>query len=207
MIIVQHRVNSSKFLNNIPASHGIEVDVRYHESDLILDHDPFGHHLKNPETLGNLLKNWNHRGPIILNIKTEGIEVRCIELMKQYGIKSWFFLDLSMPYFVKFSMNAINGSISGFNTENLAVRFSQYEPIEYALAFQNKAQWVWVDCFDGKPVDAESLTKLKLCGFKLCLVSPELHGYTKENTESFSLKCKQFDIDAVCTKYPELWKE
>lgn len=207
MKIVQHRINTSKQLESVPSTYGIEVDVRYHASDLVLDHDPFDHHTKNPETLRSFLKTWNHEGPLILNIKTEGIEKSCIELMELHSIKSWFFLDLSMPYFVKYSLSAANQTISGFSPNNLAVRFSQYEPIEYALAFKNKARWVWVDCFDGEPMDQGSLDKLKQNGFKICLVSPELQGYPKETTKSFSLKCKRFDIDAVCTKYPELWKK
>ena len=44
MFIINHRINNLTDLENIPNNQGIEVDVRYHENQLILNHDPFGHH-------------------------------------------------------------------------------------------------------------------------------------------------------------------
>ena len=46
-------------------------------------------------------------------------------------------LDLSMPYFVKYSMIAKNKLINNFTIDNLAVRFSDKEPIEYALVYKS----------------------------------------------------------------------
>ena len=44
MIIIQHRVNKLEDYKKVPFPYGIEVDVRYHENNLILNHDPFDHH-------------------------------------------------------------------------------------------------------------------------------------------------------------------
>ena len=41
MQIIHHRVNNISQLNQIPFNHGVEVDVRYHQDHLILNHDPF----------------------------------------------------------------------------------------------------------------------------------------------------------------------
>ena len=46
---------------------------------------------------------------------------------------------------------------------------------------------------------------LRDAGFKLCLVSPELHGFQKEDITNMKNKIQGFSIEAVCTKYPELW--
>lgn len=203
MQIIAHRINNISQLKNVPKDFGIEIDVRYHENDLILHHDPFFHH-EDPvlEKLAELLKVYDCKGPIILNIKSEGIEKKSIELMKQFKIKNWFFLDLSMPYFVKYARNM---TLEGFGPDNLAVRFSEFEPIEYALSFAGKADWVWVDCFKKMPLDEEAYNKLKRAKFKICLVSPELQGHSIEKIAEFKNQLFDKNIDAVCTKYPDLW--
>ncbi|MBK8204428.1 MAG: hypothetical protein IPK68_19675 [Bdellovibrionales bacterium] len=97
--------------------------------------------------MDKFLKNFNGHGQLILNVKTEGIERRLIEKMREYSITRWFFLDLSMPYFVRFAHHAKMNDIDGFTSKNLAVRFSEFEPIEYAACFSGMAEWIWADCF------------------------------------------------------------
>jgi hypothetical protein len=210
--IIAHRINSISQLKLVPKNFGIELDIRYHEDDLIMHHDPFSHHkLKMPEKqmsekFVDFLEHYQCEGPMILNLKTEGVEEKCIELMSQFKIKNWFFLDMSMPFFVKYAKCAANASINGFGPENLAVRFSEEEPIEYALSFAKKVAWVWVDCFTKMPLDDESYKKLKNAGYKICLVSPELQKYPIERIAEFKKQLEGKKIDAVCTKHPDLWR-
>lgn len=204
--IIAHRINTISQLNSVPKDFGIELDIRYHEDDLILHHDPFSHHKPQmPEKFSEFLACYKCDGPMILNVKTEGVEEKLIELMNKFKIKNWFFLDLSMPFFVKYAKHATNSSIAGFGPENLAVRFSEEEPIEYALSFAKKAAWVWVDCFSKMPLDDESYAKLKNAGFKICLVSPELQKHPLERIAEFKKQLDGKKIDAVCTKHPDLW--
>lgn len=213
MLKIFHRINRLDQLHNVQNSvspsinFGIEIDVRYHENNLVLHHDPLNHHINNPILLKDFLKIYNFTGPLILNIKTEGIEKECINLIQQFNIKNWFFLDLSMPYFVKYSLIAQNGSINGFTPDNLAVRFSEYEPIEYALSFSNKARWVWVDCFTKLHLDTTIYKQLKDAGFKICLVSPELQGHDISRIKEFKeiLDLNKIIIDAVCSTRIDLW--
>jgi hypothetical protein len=205
MIYINHRINTIEELEQVPEQNGIELDIRYHEDQLILHHDPFNHHAQKAESFVDLLKKWRHKGPMILNIKTEGIEKKCIDLMNQYKIKSWFFLDLSMPYFVIYSNIAKNNEIEGFSPDNLAVRFSEYEPLEYALSFATKAKWIWVDCFTRMPLDQYSYDKIKQAGFKICIVSPELQKLGLLRINEFKEQLTNLPIDAVCTKRPDLW--
>ena len=207
MIIIQHRVNNLTDYKNISSAYGIEVDVRYHENNLILNHDPFDHHTQKNIKLSDLLKKWSNKGPLVLNLKSEGIEDVCIEAMRTYKIKNWFFLDMSMPYFVNYAEKAFNKRIKYFSPDNLAVRFSDKEAIEYALSFQNKATWVWVDYFKEFPLNKKNYLLLKRKNFKICLVSPEIQKNSiLEPGELFEI-CSDFQIDAVCTKKPELWIE
>lgn len=205
---IAHRINTLKQLEEVPEEYGIELDIRYHENTLVLHHDPFHHHEKpKPCEFENFLKYWKHKGPMILNVKTEGIEQECIKLMNKYGIKNWFFLDLSMPYFAIYAEKAYNNEIAGFSIDNLAVRFSEREPVEYALAFANKAKWVWVDCFTEMPLNNTNYKLLKNAGFKICIVSPELQHHSLDRIDEFKAKLNSFDIDAVCTKRVDLWEK
>ena len=205
---IAHRINTLEQLQQVPLKYGIELDIRYHENLLVLHHDPFHHHeTPKPCEFETILKNWKHDGPMILNVKTEGIELECINLMEKYKVKKWFFLDLSMPYFAIYAEKAFKNEIKGFTADNLAVRFSEREPVEYALAFQNKARWVWVDCFTEMPLNQENYNKLKQAGYKICIVSPELQHHSIERIDEFKEKLKNMQIDAVCTKRIDLWEE
>ena len=160
MIIINHRINSLLKLKEIPLKHGIEIDVRYHKDDLILNHDAFNHHITKSTKLKDLLIMWNNFGPIILNLKSEGIEDACMKMMEKYKVKNWFFLDMSMPILVKYSDKAKKKEFKYFSPENLSVRFSDREPIEYALSFKGKASWVWVDYFSHFPLNEKNVILL-----------------------------------------------
>ena len=104
------------------------------------------------------------------------------------------FLDSSIPFMVKY----INEGWKKF-----AIRFSEYEPIELALEFKDKVEWVWIDCFN-KLLNRNAYLELKK-HFKICLVSPELHGHKLSMIKDFKKQINGFNIDAVCTKRPDLW--
>jgi hypothetical protein len=205
MIFINHRINNIKQLSNVPLSNGVEIDIRYHEDNLILHHDPYAHHRSEQTYFEDYLRNWQHKGPMILNIKSEGVEKDCIDLMRKYSISNWFFLDLSMPYFTIYAEKALTGEINGFGPKNLAVRYSEREPLEYALAFAGKADWVWVDCFTRLPLDKAISARLRAAGFKICLVSPELQKHDLDRIHEFRDQILGWNADAVCTKRPDLW--
>ena len=190
MKLIKHRINNKKQLR-INDVDGVELDLRYHNSDIILHHDPF----QKGENFEEFLKIFSLNF-IILNIKSEGIEEEVLRLLKKYNVPDYFFLDTSIPFMVKY----INRGWTKF-----AVRFSEYEPLELALKFKDKAEWVWVDCFTHLPLTKESHTQLKK-HFKICLVSPELQGYPNSMIKEFKKQIEGFEIDAVCTKYPDLWR-
>lgn len=205
MIIVQHRVNDPGGLADMPPEFGCEIDVRYHEDELVLQHDPFGHHKQRLVTLDEFCSAWKQQGPLILNVKSEGLEQRCMDIMVRHGIGNWFFLDLSMPYFVRYARLAAcrNGGVA---PENLAVRYSEYESIHYALNFKDCAGWVWVDCFTHLPLDESSAAELVAAGFRICVVSPELQGHPESMIREVVQQCAALPVTAVCTKHPQLWQ-
>ena len=77
MILIAHRINSSKELSKIPLNCGVELDLRDFAGNLVLQHNPF---LKG-EKFGEFLKKYKHNF-IILNIKSERIEFRVLKLLR-----------------------------------------------------------------------------------------------------------------------------
>ena len=186
MKIISHRVNTVEGLKNC-SQHGLELDLRYHNSEIILHHDPFLKGEKFEEFLKKFKLNF-----IILNIKSEGIEEEVLRILKKYNVPDYFFLDTSVPFMVKY----INKGWTKF-----AVRFSEHEPLELALKFKDKVEWVWVDCFTHLPLTNESYIQLKKY-FKICLVSPELQGHPNSLIEEFKnrlnvLKLTQYVLNIL----------
>lgn len=192
---IAHRVNTVQELKELPLEYGVEIDLRDFGSDLILQHDPF----KTGELFEEYLAHYQH-GTMILNIKSERIEFKILEILEQYKITDYFFLDSSFPMIYLLSNNG---------ESRCAVRYSEYEGLDTVLSLAGKIDWVWVDCFSKLPLDIKIYQILKNAGFKLCLVSPELQGRQTELIEYKNyLNRENIIFDAICTKHYniEAWK-
>jgi len=194
MKIIAHRRNTIAELEQTPTAYGVEVDIRSCGDRLIIHHDPFAA----GEDFVRWLASYRH-GTLILNVKEEGLESRLIELMEQFGIVDFFFLDQSFPFLVKWA---------GRGECRCAVRVSEFESVETALSLAGKVDWVWVDCFSRFPLSAADAVRLREAGFRLCVVSPELQGRAPEK-EIPALQdlmgSLNITADAVCTKRPDIW--
>ncbi len=192
MEFIAHRVNTTEQLAVVPHSHGVELDLRDYNDQLILQHEPF----ENGQDFSSYLKQYSH-GTMILNIKSERIEHRVLEAIAQAEtVKEYFFLDCSFPMIQ---------TLVKQGEHRIAVRFSEFEPIESALALAGQVDWVWVDCFTHLPINDETYSKLSK-HFKICIVSPELQGYPIEHIDQFAQQLRPYKIDAVCTKRADLWQ-
>ena len=117
--------------------------------------------------------------------------------MRQHRIQDYFFLDSSFPMI---------RLLSEQGERRLAVRFSEYEPLESALAVAGRVEWVWVDCFTCMPLTADSHAALR-ARFRLCAVSPELQGRPVAEIAAYAEQLRPYPVDAVCTKRPDLWRQ
>lgn len=194
MLRIAHRINTRAQLEHLPTDFGAEVDIRSRGEDLIIHHDPF----HDGEMFENWLAAYRHR-LLILNVKEEGLEQRLLSLMDRHGIQSFFFLDQSFPFLIR---------TARAGERRCAVRVSEYEAIDTALSLAGMVDWVWVDCFSSFPLTGEKAKILRDAGFKLCFVSPELHGRTGAGV----VQAYRDDIarhglkgDAVCTKLLDAW--
>lgn len=196
MEFIAHRINTVEELKYVPLEYGVELDLRDRGERLILQHDPF----KDGEDFEEYLKSYNH-GTMILNIKSERIEHRVLELIQKYNIQKYFFLDSSFPMIHLLSKGG---------EKNIALRFSEFEGMDTILTMAGKVDWVWIDCFTKLPITTEIFNILKGNGFKLCLVSPELQGQGEKMEEYKNyLNDNEILFDAICTKSynVELWSQ
>ncbi|MEK3717807.1 hypothetical protein [Paenibacillus sp. FSL R7-0333] len=184
---IAHRVNTIEELKNIPTHYGVEVDIRDLGERLVLQHDPY----VEGENLEDFLRNYQH-GTLILNVKSERIEHRILELVRKYSIPDYFLLDSSFPMIYL---------LSNLGEKNIALRFSEFEGIDTLIAMKGKVKWVWVDCFSKLPINKDIYTQLREWGYKLCLVSPELQGRNDEIEEYKAyLENEKIEFDRICTK-------
>ena len=196
MEFIAHRINTIDELKEVPTNFGVEIDLRDWGSRIILQHDPF----KAGEDFEEYLEHYKH-GTMILNIKSERIEFRVLDLLKEHNVTNYFFLDSSFPMIYQ---------LSEMGERNLALRFSEFEGLDTLIAMQGRATWVWVDCFTRFPLDKQISDRIHEQGFNICLVSPELQGRPGDITEYRNLiKRHGLKLDAICSKiaFHETWIE
>jgi hypothetical protein len=188
---IRHRVNTIAELSALDPALGVELDLRNALNRIILNHEVF----EDGDDFKEYLKTYRHN-TLILNTKTDGLEDALIALMEEHGIDNYFFLDTTIPTTVKYARK-------GF--KKIAVRFSEYEPLSFVEQYEGKTEWVWVDCFTRNILGQQAYAYLKQ-HFKICIVSPELQAHPLEWIADFKHAFADFELDAVCTKRPDLWK-
>jgi hypothetical protein len=185
-----HRINKLNELEHIDKLFGVELDIRddHKTGKLILAHDPF----VEGEDFDTYLSNYKHN-TLILNIKSERVELECLKLLEKYNITNYFFLDSSFPM-----INLLNKK---YNNDNIASRYSEYECLEFTENIKDMVQWVWVDCFTYLPLNANIYNRIKQIDKKICIVSPELQGQ-KEKIKDYRQQLIDNNIipDAICCK-------
>ena len=188
MEYIAHRINTLAELKELPKEYGVELDLRDNlNGEIYIQHNPF----EEGENFETYLQNYNH-GTMILNIKSERIEIRILEMLKKYNIEKYFFLDSSFPMIYLLSKNG---------EKNIALRVSELEGLDTVRNMAGKVQWIWVDCFSKIPIGKKEAEELKKRGYKLCFVSPELEG-RDQDIEVYKNQIEQENIsfDAICTK-------
>ena len=131
MIIIKHRVNTSKELKRISNNLGVEVDLRSDKNDIYLHHDPF----KKGELFSKWLKNFNHK-VIVLNVKEEGLENKILKILKMRKIKKFFFHDQTFSTMLK-----------NMKKTKVSIRYSEFEDLKKKNKLFTFIKWLWVDNF------------------------------------------------------------
>ena len=188
MEYIAHRINTVEQLRSVPSDCGIEIDLRDMPGGMLyLQHDPF----VSGENFESFLQEYHH-GTMIINVKSERIEMKVRELLKQKEIKNYFFLDCSFPM-VKL--------LTDMEERRIALRYSEYEGMDTLRRMAGLVLWVWVDCFTRMPLTKRDYKELKDLGYRICLVSPDIVG-REEKIEAYRAEIEETGIvfDAVCGK-------
>ncbi len=194
MLKILHRINEINQLKNIPLEFGVEMDIHGFGNDLVVHHDAF----KNGVLFEDWLKVCDQKRFVIFNIKEEGIENKALTLIEQFNIHDFFLLDLSFPSIIKLKNKKFN---------KIAIRVSEYESYITTMSLIGQVNWVWLDLFGKFPLSKEQFQQVQK-SFKICIVSPELHSLERKceiKSLQETLVKMNVQIDAVCTKFPELW--
>ena len=192
MEIIIHRVNLLKKLKKLPTLFGAEIDIRSKGSKLILNHEASN----KGDKFEDYLSVYKH-GTLILNIKEAGIENEVIKKVKQAKINSYFLLDVEYPFIFE--------SIKK-KQRNIAIRFSEIEPISNAKILHKYFNWIWIDTITKLPVNKNNIKIIKK--YYSCLVCPERWGRSKEIKSYWKKLIKlKFIPSAVMTseKYANRW--
>jgi len=191
--IIRHRRNTAAELLETDPRHGVEIDLRADGEDIVLQHDPF----QPGERFSDWLEKYDH-GTLILNVKEDGLETRIIESLEERGVADFFFLDQPFPSLIKMIHSG---------ERRCAIRVSEYEPVDVALALSAQIGWAWIDCFTRFPLSRRDALRLTEAPIKTCLVSPELQGRSVQTIAAYRAETEGlgFTPDAVCTKAPDLW--
>ena len=134
--------------------------------------------------------------PLALNIKSDGLQLKLLELLNKYNICNYFVFDMSVPDGLNYLKKEMN----------VFTRQSEYE---LHPAFYEKAQGVWLDEFRNHWIREEILTQHINNNKSVCIVSPDLHKRTHmnewRNYKEYD-KTMNFKNLMICTDYPETAK-
>ena len=187
MRLIAHRINTLEELATLDETTPIEFDVRDSGGRLLVTHDPFTNGVDFEDFAPKLRKRF-----CIVNIKSEGIEWKVLEILRKNDVHNFFLLDCSVPMMFKLMQRG---------ERRFAVRYSEYESITSVLPWSGLAQWVWVDCFHTYFLTEFIMNQLRQAGFKVCIVSPELQGRPNDIPKySEHLHKHNVRVDAICTK-------
>jgi hypothetical protein len=173
---------------------GVEIDIRDSGGEVVVSHDPdFGNTAPRLRDLLNVqARSKGTNGSILaLNVKSDGLaQLNLRQILRDQGA-NYFLFDSSFPESIILRREGLR----------VAARVSDLEDLRPS---EGASEMLWADDFEGdQPAFVERVHQLLDRGFKVCAVSPELHG--RDNT--FTWKCfierfAQEERLLICTDEP-----
>jgi glycerophosphoryl diester phosphodiesterase len=174
MIILSHRGywkepaeknTEAAFVRSFALGFGTETDLRDHQGQLVISHDPPTGPEVSADAFFALYAKHGRGLPLALNIKADGLQESLQTVLKKHQIPAtdYFVFDMAVP------------DALGYLRRDMPA-FTRNSELEPAPAFADKAAGIWVDGFFGDWFGPEELSALLQSFRRACVVSPELHG-------------------------------
>lgn len=188
MLIIVHRAQAQA---HIPAGFGIELDVRDHNGEVVVSHDPVGKDAEVETLNGWLVRNAPKRGfPLIaFNHKADGIEATIARIATNPLVADrCFVFDMPFPAEMRYASLGVR----------VAERVSDVEP------YAKRHDVVWLDRWFWDTEIPRIIDEVYTAPF-IYVVSPELHRPTwgLERIKAFWRLIPKW-VEGVCTDY---WRE
>ena len=191
------------FARALALGFGLEIDLRRSaDGTFYLNHDPItdvsGRELS---CFAELFERYR-QNVIAVNVKELGYEADLIRLQKTgaFGAVSFYFdFELLQPQSPGAAQSKIR-ALPGGQSVRLAARISDRgESVDRCMAVP--AQVVWADEFDKFWITADHLRRMKDAGRSVYVISPELHGFSRQEQIARWREIGDWGIDGICTDY------
>lgn len=176
--------------------YGIETDIRDYQGKLVISHNIADYACPLLETLLKAYKEKGYTTEVALNIKADGLQSMLMPLLQKYKINNYFLFDMSVPELVVYEREKF-------------VFYTRQSDIEFPLLF-DKASGVWLDSFyNSQWIQPQIIETLLSSNKKVCIVSPELHGYKYSGVWEMLKQQEYFksDLISLCSDKPDLAEE
>jgi glycerophosphoryl diester phosphodiesterase len=198
--LAPHERNTlSAFDKAFASGHGVELDVRDLNGELVISHDPA---TTGALPFARVLECYAAKGApglLAINIKADGLCPALVPMLDQYGVtRRSFVFDASVP------------DLRPYLDSDVPV-FTRYSEVELYPSFYDRCEGVWVDSFTEKPASIERAIDDLRRGKYVAMVSPELHKRPHEAVwAAWSAALRQaaksglpFERLMICTDLPD----
>lgn len=177
--------------------YGVETDLRDYREKLVVSHNIANAACVDVENLFQLYRECHSEAALALNVKADGIQILLEPLLKKYNIVNYFLFDMSIPELVVNASRKLR-----FYTRN--------SDIEKECVLYKNAAGVWLDAFfDEKWLTEKIIMRHIAQSMKVCIVSPELHGYDHMHVWKMLRETGLYrnELVMLCTDIPDKAQE
>ncbi|MBL0690359.1 MAG: phosphodiesterase [Alphaproteobacteria bacterium] len=187
----EEKNKESSFVRSFDNGFGTEIDLRENGGNIVISHDiPSGGEI----TFEEVLQTMRGRNLLLaLNIKSDGLIDKILNLLDKYDHTNYFTFDMSIPDMV-------------VQIEKGAKVFSPLSDLVNPAVLLDKSKGVWLDAFNSLWYREKEIDNLIDNGKQVCVVSSDLHKRFEELESQWQLlsRCKNYNSNdlILCTDSP-----
>lgn len=191
----KHQKNTMEALTlALKEGYGLETDVRDLNGELVISHDmPQTGAIPFEELLTHYKQN-NFSSTLAINIKSDGLQQKLLELLTKHSIEKYFVFDMSIPDTLGYLKNG-------------AKTYCRRSDIENHPELTRITQGVWLDELKSEWINEHVILTESKTTQSVCIVSAELHGRAFDGQwghikRAIELGCPASNL-MLCTDFPQ----